>query len=247
MSVLHRIPEERISAVLGVPAIVAGLGAGLDRSTYSNSREMAEWFTERKLIPQWRSDAAKLNVSLLPDFTSNRLFFVEFDITNVRALQEDMDAKYTRLQLAVGKPWMTINEARSEIGMDAVDGGDELSEPEPPPPPIPPTPPAPETADEEQPDQQTGGGKAMPEDIGRWEHKVINAVKKGKPANVDFKSDAIPLEVHERVMVELAKCKTQEDVRQVFANVELAAHTPAEITALLEGIKLGVEALRVSG
>jgi hypothetical protein len=29
MSILHRVPEERISAVLGVPAIVAGLGAGL--------------------------------------------------------------------------------------------------------------------------------------------------------------------------------------------------------------------------
>jgi HK97 family phage portal protein len=62
MTVLHRIPEERISAVMGVPAIMAGLGAGLDRSTYNNSHEMSEWFTERKLIPQWRADAAKLNL-----------------------------------------------------------------------------------------------------------------------------------------------------------------------------------------
>src|SRR5262252_4721839 len=42
MKSLHRIPEERISAVMRVPAIIAGLGAGLDRSTYANFREARE-------------------------------------------------------------------------------------------------------------------------------------------------------------------------------------------------------------
>jgi len=32
LKMLRRLPEERVSAVLGVPAVVAGLGAGLDRS-----------------------------------------------------------------------------------------------------------------------------------------------------------------------------------------------------------------------
>jgi len=119
MTTLHRIPEERISAVLGVPAIVAGLGAGLENATYSNARELREMFTEQKLIPLWRADAAKLNTSLLPDFTRTRNAFIEFDITNVRALQEDENEKYTRLALAVGnKPWLTVNEARTEIGYD---------------------------------------------------------------------------------------------------------------------------------
>jgi HK97 family phage portal protein len=39
---LRRIPEERVSGVLGVPAIVAGLGAGLDRSTFANFGEARE-------------------------------------------------------------------------------------------------------------------------------------------------------------------------------------------------------------
>ncbi len=106
---------------------------------------------------------------------------------------------------------------------------------------------------QEQPQREPPENPAMQEEVKRWERKAINAVKKNKPANVDFESDIIPLETHERVMVELAKCKTQEDVHQVFANVELAAHTPAEITALLEAtkmhveaIKLGVEALKAS-
>jgi HK97 family phage portal protein len=126
MTVLHRIPEERISAVMGVPAILAGLGAGLERSTYSNTREMGEMFTERKLVPQWRADAAKLNVSLKPDFTDDRDVSIAFDLLNVRALQEDMNAKYERLQKAVAqKAWMTRNEARTETGLDPVDEWEE--------------------------------------------------------------------------------------------------------------------------
>lgn len=134
MSVLHRIPEERISAVMGVPAIVAGLGAGLDRATYDNARSMGEWFTERKLVPQWRSDGKKISSSLRPDFSaSDRRIYVAFDLTDVRALQEDEDSKYTRLKSAVGKPWMTRNEAREDIGLDPIDSWDEedVAPPEP--------------------------------------------------------------------------------------------------------------------
>jgi len=45
---LRRIPEERVSAVLGVPAILAGLGAGLDSATYNNTKELREFFYRAK-------------------------------------------------------------------------------------------------------------------------------------------------------------------------------------------------------
>jgi hypothetical protein len=44
---LRRIPEERITAVLGIPAIVAGLGAGLARSTFTNMARRARPPTSR--------------------------------------------------------------------------------------------------------------------------------------------------------------------------------------------------------
>jgi HK97 family phage portal protein len=141
MGVLHRIPEERIAAVIGVPAIVAGLGAGLDRGTYSNARELREMFTETRLVPLWRGDADRLNVSLKPDFTSDRNVYLEFDLSEVRALQEDEDARYKRLNTAVQgiRPWITVNEARAEVGRDPVEGGDRLDAPAPQlPPPTPP-------------------------------------------------------------------------------------------------------------
>jgi HK97 family phage portal protein len=117
MKALHRIPEERISAVLRVPAIIAGLGAGLDRSTYANFREAREMFAEMTLLPLYYFDAATLNMQLTPEFTSDPHTRVIFDTTDLRALQEDEDAKYARLDLAVRGGWIRKNEARVDVGL----------------------------------------------------------------------------------------------------------------------------------
>lgn len=128
ISSMHRIPEERIAAVIGVPAILAGLGSGLDRGTYNNARELREFFTEQKLVPEWRSNAARLNASLTRDFHSNPAVTVEFDISNVRALQEDEGEKYERLNFGVQgiRQWISVNEARADVGLDPQEGGDDL-------------------------------------------------------------------------------------------------------------------------
>lgn len=131
LKALHRVPEERISAVMRVPAIVAGLGAGLDRSTYANVREAREMFTETTLVPLWNDDAGTVNLQLLPDFDRNRRTFCKFDLTDVRALQEDEDKKYARLDLGVQHKWITVNEARQDVGLPPVEGGDALTAPAP--------------------------------------------------------------------------------------------------------------------
>jgi HK97 family phage portal protein len=115
MKTLHRVPEERISAVLGVPAIVAGLGAGLDRSTFANFEEAREAFTELTLVPLWASIAATLTMSLAPDFTSEKAVYLDFDTSRVRALQEDQDALATRLVSLVAAGILTTDEARAVL------------------------------------------------------------------------------------------------------------------------------------
>ena len=98
---LRRIPEERISAALGVPAIVAGLGAGLDRSTFANFQEARRHAYESNIIPMQRLIGGEIERSLIPDFISEAIddparFMVAFNIANVRVMREDSKAHSER-------------------------------------------------------------------------------------------------------------------------------------------------------
>lgn len=115
---LRKLPEERVSAVLGVPAILAGLGAGLDAATYNNTAELREFFTEQRLVPLWKTVANELTHQLLiPDFGDTGQT-CDYDISNVRALQTDMDDLYKRVNMGVSGGWITIGEARKVVGLE---------------------------------------------------------------------------------------------------------------------------------
>jgi HK97 family phage portal protein len=113
---LHALPETRIPALLGIPAVCVGLLAGLDRATYSNADQLVEYFIESKMVPYWRLVAADLTRQLLPDFESEEDAVLRFDLQDVRALQEDMDNKYTRVLNAYGKGLITMNTGLRELG-----------------------------------------------------------------------------------------------------------------------------------
>lgn len=75
---LNRLPEERITAVLGIPAVVVGLGAGLERATYSNMKEAREAAKEEFLIPLWQDLAQTFTDQLLPEYGSTENLLVKF-------------------------------------------------------------------------------------------------------------------------------------------------------------------------
>ncbi|MFM9872731.1 MAG: phage portal protein [Fimbriimonadaceae bacterium] len=75
---LNRLPEERITAVLGIPAIVVGLGAGLERSTFSNMKEAREAAQEEFLIPLWQDLAQTFTDQLLPELSMEPTDKIEF-------------------------------------------------------------------------------------------------------------------------------------------------------------------------
>ena len=126
LKVVRRLPEERVSALLGIPAIVAGLGAGLDRSTFSNMGEAREMAWESNVIPTQRIFAATISMQLLrKDFMQkeggtpgrgNKRAPTEiyFDNSDVRVLQEDENNKVTRLNTGVKGGWIRVSEARRE-------------------------------------------------------------------------------------------------------------------------------------
>lgn len=117
LTALRRVPEERITAVLGIPAIVAGLGAGLDRSTYANFGEAREAAYESHIIPLQRLLGAELLSQLLVDFEGANLdgWKVAWDLSLVRVLQDDQDKLYARLSEGVRGGYVTIAEARRAV------------------------------------------------------------------------------------------------------------------------------------
>jgi len=121
LKALRRLPEERVSAVLGVPAILAGLGAGLDAATYNNTKELREFFTEQKMIPMWSAVASELTHQLLhTDFEDGDYNYqASYDLDMVRALSTDRQDLVKSMNSAVQGGFVTIGEARNSLGLDA--------------------------------------------------------------------------------------------------------------------------------
>lgn len=90
LKALRRIPEERISARLGVPAGVAGMGAGLDRNTFTNYGEARVAAYTEGVIPRQDDFAAVLESQLLPEFVGRdaiETYDVYFDALSTPAMQ----------------------------------------------------------------------------------------------------------------------------------------------------------------
>ena len=127
VKMLHDHPETRIAAVMGVDPLVARLGVGLEQtSNYASARQVRENFTELTVIPLWTMDQAKWNRKLKPDFTSDPKVVIAYDLTEVRSLQEDQDAKWKRVTEAWRAGMLTREMALRELGVDPELAPDEI-------------------------------------------------------------------------------------------------------------------------
>lgn len=123
---VNKMPEERITAVFGIPAIVAGMGAGLDRATFANFKEAREAATEEFLVPLWDDFAETFTEYLLPDFKGDRTARVVFDKSTVRALMEDEDALHERVRSDFEKNVINLAEARAKLGYEPQPGDEKI-------------------------------------------------------------------------------------------------------------------------
>jgi HK97 family phage portal protein len=123
---LRKVPEERISAALGVPAILAGLGAGLERSTFANFAEARKAYVENTLMPMQMELARCLDHQLLPLFESEEALDTRrtsWNYSKVNALQEDKDAVHQRNRDDYTAGLISLQEGRQAIGRDAAPEG----------------------------------------------------------------------------------------------------------------------------
>ena len=121
LSMVRDVAEERVCAALGIPAAVVGFGAGLQQTkvgaTMNELRRLA-WING--VIPLHRSFALELRRSLLPDFRQPVIpnAVVDFDLSEVTALEEDLNERAKRLDIGVKGGWLQVAEARAAMGFD---------------------------------------------------------------------------------------------------------------------------------
>jgi HK97 family phage portal protein len=109
---LRRVPEERISAVVGIPAIVLGFGVGLEHATYANYRTAQRAGYDNCVFGTQKQIVAVLEQSLLPEFEANTdLYDVQFDNSEVDALKENENDKTGRET----SMWINGIKKRSEV------------------------------------------------------------------------------------------------------------------------------------
>lgn len=119
---IRGVPEERITAVLGVNSAVVGLGVGLATTKVGATlKEYREEAVESTIAPMYREIAATITQQLLPDFGLNRTYRLNFDLSQVRVLQEDRLRRSQRLVSEVTNGIIQVAEARRQSGYQIED------------------------------------------------------------------------------------------------------------------------------
>ena len=118
---LHNLTESRICAVFGVPPILVGANVGLQRSTFSNYREARLAFHSETLEPLVTRVLRYFNRNLFDEYTGNESLSVDW--TAMRSVLDDQAANTTRINTLFAGGVITLNEARTSLGFDALEEG----------------------------------------------------------------------------------------------------------------------------
>jgi HK97 family phage portal protein len=117
VSELRLIIEARVCAVCNISPAALQLMVGVQNGTsYASSEQARQQGYEEVIIPIQQVWAEEFNWQLGPEFSLSKGQEFEFDVSNVRVLQEDMDAKYKRETSLLGSGGQTINECRQAVG-----------------------------------------------------------------------------------------------------------------------------------
>lgn len=118
--------EERVSALLGIPAAVVGFSAGLEQTkvgaTMAELRKLA-W--QNGIFPIQRVFSSEVSQGLLPLYgeTSATLRTI-FDTSKVAALQEDRNKLAMSLDRGVKGGWILVSEAKRKMGFEVTPADD---------------------------------------------------------------------------------------------------------------------------
>ncbi len=121
----RKLTREETTRAFHIPLPMAGI---LDYATYSNIKEQHKNLYQDCLGPWLKMIEEDIELQLLPEFDDTAGVYVEFNIAE--KMSGSFEEQTQALQSAVGRPWMTANEARARLNLPSLDGdADELVTP----------------------------------------------------------------------------------------------------------------------
>lgn len=120
----RKLTREEVARAYHIPLPLVGI---LDHATFSNISEQHKMLYTETLGPWLAMIEQEIQLQLMPEFEDIENVYVEFNIEE--KMQGDFESQAQSFQTAVGRPWMTANEARGRLNMPSIEGGDELVTP----------------------------------------------------------------------------------------------------------------------
>lgn len=211
----------RTCAVMGVAPAAIGFAGEQYKVSQEGSMDSGSEFGAGVLIE---------HRDLLYTDILERLGYPSLKCESVTEREEPAKERGERVAALVAGGILTPNEARAEEGLDPIQGGETLF--------IPTTLRPLEQALEPPPDSAAPGAGGKPANgknggkstnstdtkriLGAWERKALNRLSRGQGAACEFVDEALPAEIRSQVEAGLPACATTDEVRALFACLEIA-------------------------
>lgn len=116
--------REAVAAAYGInPSLIWHSNS----QTYASAKDNARALYADCLGPVIQMLQQRINAFLVPMLGGDSNTYVEFDLTE--KLKGSFEERASILQTSVGAPWLTRNEARADMNLPPVEGGDEIITP----------------------------------------------------------------------------------------------------------------------
>ena len=202
-----RIAREDVAAVYHInPSLIWHT----DAQTYASAKDNARALYAEALAPDLAMISQRLNAELVKRLGVPADTYCEFDLQ--AKLQGSFEEQASVLQSSVGRPWMTVDEARSRLNLPPIDGGSELTVPL----------------------NVLVGGLASPNDTdptSGYNAGIVQAkstdVDETEPATVEIKSSGKPTQEDADALAEAIRKFTKRQRKRVLQDMDKAAKAGA--------------------
>lgn len=154
---LNDMIRDKVLAGFRVPKSVLGIVEDVNRA---NADASSYTFSKRAVLPKLNQIQAQFNQYFIPKFSDGDKLWLEFE----NPVQEDKILQAQYWQMAIMSGWMTPDEVREELGLEALNEPDEEDQPED----------MPEESPEDMPEEM-GGDEEIPEKAKRIRIKKDDA------------------------------------------------------------------------